>query len=437
MKIELVVVSGRTLDTEPSFFLQIDSISYLFNIPDGTQRLFMQYRWKFIQIKQLFLTSHHPESMSGIFGALETLSHTSTSKFGITADSRTKRSIIESSTLISSPELLPTFTSDYVDDNLTVIPIPLTQTIAYRVQLRDYIGRFLPENAKQLGVPAGPLFKKLATGQNVTLEDGRVINKEDVMTPPTPGDVILVVDCKSIEDFGLLRNVSFENVTFVVHFTCQSILNTEEYLSLFPYDRQKHVCFIESGRISYGSIAELYSKITKSSLCSSPDGIPPPNFVNGYTGLIYQFTPRERQKFVNSLNIQAGVECQIELPVFSTFAVTILGTGARTSQKMRNASGILVHGSCGFVVLDVGNNFLGQLRRKYGLVNTEFILANLKMIWISHMHGDHCFGLYQLLYERVRVTDRVIPVIMNDEIINYLQTNESFFEDGFFKVELM
>jgi hypothetical protein len=60
MKVELVVVSGRTLDTSPSFFILIDGVSYLFNVPDGTQRLFMQHKWKLASIKQIFFTSITP-----------------------------------------------------------------------------------------------------------------------------------------------------------------------------------------------------------------------------------------------------------------------------------------------------------------------------------------------------------------------------------------
>jgi ribonuclease Z len=437
MKIELVVVGGRTLDTEPSFLISIDGVSYLFNVPDGTQRLFMQNRRKLLHIKQIFFTSHHPESVGGIFGTMMTLSHSATIKFGITSDARTQQIITESSTFLSAPELLPPFTPDYADDKLTVVAIPLTQTIAYRLQFRDYPGTFIPGNAKKLGVPVGPLFRKLASGESVTLEDGRVIKSEDVLTPATPGDVILIVDCKSAEDIALLANIDLPSVGFFIHFTCPTILNTEAYLSLFPYDGRKHVCFLQSGRISYGAIAEVYSKLTGSSICSGADGTPPPNFVDGYSGLTYQFLPPNQPHFTNPLKMKPSPQSEVELPVFSTFAVTILGTGTPMPQRMRNTTGILVHMASGFVVLDAGEDFIGQVRRKYGLRNTEFILANLKMIWISHIHVDHCFGLYQLLYERRKVTDCVIPLIMNEELITDFRVKESLFEDGFFKVEFL
>jgi ribonuclease Z len=436
MKIELIVVSGRTLDTNPSFMILIDGVSYLFNVPDGTQRLFMQNRWKLFHVKQLFFTSYYPESIGGILGAIMTMSTTALPTFGITSDSRVKRSIAESFTYVSTPELLPVFTADYSDPKFTVTSIPLTQSTAFRVQFADYPGKFLPQSAKNLGIPAGPLYKKLAIGESVTLADGRIVHSKDVMTPSTPGDILFVIDCRDISDLKLLANVDLKSVTFFVHFTEASILCSPEYIAFFT-DTRKHLCFLPSGRFSYGAVADLYSRITGASLCSEPDGSPPGHFVDGYSGLTYQFLPAAKQEFVNSLKIQPSPHCDADLPTFSTFAVTILGTGAALPGRMRNITGILVHIKSGFVVLDPGEDFVGQVMRRYGRRNIENILANIQFIWISHTHGDHYFGLYQLLYERAKVTERVIQVCMNEPLIAEFQMRETMLGNNFFRVEFV
>jgi ribonuclease BN (tRNA processing enzyme) len=59
-----------------------------------------------------------------------------------------------------------------------------------------------------------------------------------------------------------------------------------------------------------------------------------------------------------------------------------------------------------------------QIQRKYGLCNPELILSNLKMIWISHPHSDHCFGFYQLFYETLTLTQNVLPIVMKEELIH-------------------
>ena len=50
------------------------------------------------------------------------------------------------------------------DNNLAVV--------CYICQLATLPGKFLPEKAKKLGVPRGPLFGELHSGKTVTLRDG-------------------------------------------------------------------------------------------------------------------------------------------------------------------------------------------------------------------------------------------------------------------------
>jgi hypothetical protein len=47
---------------------------------------------------------------------------------------------------------------------------------------------------------------------------------------------------------------------------------------------------------------------------------------------------------------------------------------------MRNPTGILIQMHSGFVIVDAGEDFLGQLYRKYGIANTQDILCKPRMI---------------------------------------------------------
>jgi ribonuclease Z len=51
---------------------------------------------------------------------------------------------------------------------------------------------FLPEKAEALGVPAGPVRRDLVNGEAITLENGRVVNPDDVLGPPRPGVSIAI-----------------------------------------------------------------------------------------------------------------------------------------------------------------------------------------------------------------------------------------------------
>ncbi|MCP4679834.1 MAG: ribonuclease Z, partial [Deltaproteobacteria bacterium] len=65
-----------------------------------------------------------------------------------------------------------------------------TFCLGYRLEEPPRPGKFHPERARELGVPEGPLFGKLQTGETVSTPDGRKIKPEDVLGPPRRGRII-------------------------------------------------------------------------------------------------------------------------------------------------------------------------------------------------------------------------------------------------------
>lgn len=73
--------------------------------------------------------------------------------------------------------------------------------------------------------------------------------------------------------------------------------------------------------------------------------------------------------------------------------VTTLGTGSALPSKYRNVSATLVGvPDWGNILLDCGENTLGQLRRVFTAPELKQVLQDLKIIVISHMHADHQLG---------------------------------------------
>jgi ribonuclease Z len=63
-------------------------------------------------------------------------------------------------------------------------------TLGYRLEERPRPGRFDLEHARALGVPEGPLYRRLQLGEDVQLGDGRVIHSREVVGPPRPGKAV-------------------------------------------------------------------------------------------------------------------------------------------------------------------------------------------------------------------------------------------------------
>lgn len=62
-----------------------------------------------------------------------------------------------------------------------------TRSVGYELVEDDRKGRFDRERAEELGVPAGPLFSELHEGNAVELDDGTVVEPDQVVGPPRPG----------------------------------------------------------------------------------------------------------------------------------------------------------------------------------------------------------------------------------------------------------
>jgi ribonuclease Z len=72
--------------------------------------------------------------------------------------------------------------------------------LAHRVPSFGYVlqevprpGRFHPDRATALGIPPGPLYRRLQEGHAVTLADGRVVEPLEVCDPPRPGRKLVLL----------------------------------------------------------------------------------------------------------------------------------------------------------------------------------------------------------------------------------------------------
>lgn len=75
----------------------------------------------------------------------------------------------------------------------------------------------------------------------------------------------------------------------------------------------------------------------------------------------------------------------------NAFKIHILGCGSALPTLRHNASSQVVEMGNKFFMIDCGEGAQTQLR------HTHIHFAKLQAIFISHLHGDHCFGLLGLL----------------------------------------
>lgn len=74
--------------------------------------------------------------------------------------------------------------------------------------------------------------------------------------------------------------------------------------------------------------------------------------------------------------------------------ITFLGTSAGTPTATRNMSAVALRYGSGWDLFDCAEGTQHQL------LPTSLSLPKLRRIFISHLHGDHCFGIFGLLGSR-------------------------------------
>lgn len=100
----------------------------------------------------------------------------------------------------------------YQDHQVRIFWHPLKHTrfcLGYRLEEIERPGKFNPEQALQLGIPQGPLWGKLQHGQEIVLDNGRVISPSQVLGPVRRGrQVAYVVDTRPTKTvYTLCRDV--------------------------------------------------------------------------------------------------------------------------------------------------------------------------------------------------------------------------------------
>ncbi len=188
-KITFLGTSGTVPTTErnpSSIFISFGGEKLLLDCGEGTQRQMMKAKTGF-GISSIFITHMHTDHFIGLFGLIESMSLNGREKplHIYCPEAGFLRSLFKSfgyDNLDFKINVHSMKDGDYVRfRNFRVIAFEtehIVKSLGY-VIVEDSRYRFSPEMAKSLGIPPGPLYKKLADGESVVF-NGKVISPEDV-----------------------------------------------------------------------------------------------------------------------------------------------------------------------------------------------------------------------------------------------------------------
>ncbi len=164
---------------------------FLFDCGEGTQVSLKMLNLKWKKITAIFISHMHADHVTGLPGLLMLSSQVDRNEPLYIYGPAKLGEYIESSRRILDMyinyDIVFTAVSDgevYRGDGFSINAYGLDHTKpCYGYSLvEDYRkGEFFPDKAIALGVPRGPLFSRLQNGEDITLDDGKVVRSSDVM----------------------------------------------------------------------------------------------------------------------------------------------------------------------------------------------------------------------------------------------------------------
>jgi len=184
-----------------SLFVNRDGDRLLFDVGEGTQRQMMRYGTGFA-VSTVFLTHLHGDHVLGLPGLIQTWGFndrddplTIVTPEGTRADVWAFLEALDTDPAfpVTVEEIAPGETAHRAPE-YAVRAIPAdhdASAVGYVLEEDQRRGRFDRDRAEALGVPVGPKFSELHAGNAVELEDGTVVEPDEVVGDPRPGRTLV------------------------------------------------------------------------------------------------------------------------------------------------------------------------------------------------------------------------------------------------------
>jgi len=207
----------------------------LFDCGEGTQRQFMRSNVSFMSTRWIFITHYHGDHFLGLPGLIQSMNLNGRERpidiYGPEGTEKLMKSFLTAGYFAPGYEI---FAHDIAAkdeiklEGFSVVAAKSDHTVpslAFALIEDDRPGRFDTSKAKDLKVPAGPLFRRLQQGEDVKI-DGGIVKPSQVLGPSRKGRKIVYSGdtrpCRGVIDLSKGADLLIHDAT---------LLSTEEKLA--------------------------------------------------------------------------------------------------------------------------------------------------------------------------------------------------------------
>ena len=181
----------------PSIAVQFQGRILLFDCGEGTQLQLQRAGLSPQRIREIFISHLHGDHVLGLPGLVSTMIMLNRTKPLTIYGPMGTKEFTETALELTHTHLdFPLEIKDVVKGNISnqelysVSCLPALHSVpanSYVLKMADIPGKFDTHRAEQLGVPSGPLRKRLYQGQQIETPEGRIVKPRDVFGPPRKG----------------------------------------------------------------------------------------------------------------------------------------------------------------------------------------------------------------------------------------------------------
>lgn len=200
----------------------------LFDCGEGTQRQFQKSELSYQAIRRIFISHLHGDHVYGLPGLFKTMQLNDRTEPLDLYGPRGLRDYMETLRRIADVKgQYPIQVHEAADGGVVELgdysiharrANHNAYNLAYSLQETTRPGRFDKPRALSLGVPEGPLFRKLQMGESVKLKSGATVSPNDVMGAPRPGRKLVVTGdtgpCTQLVDLARGASLLISEATY-------------------------------------------------------------------------------------------------------------------------------------------------------------------------------------------------------------------------------